>query len=91
MGDLVEKLRDPNYRGELQHLRPWSEIDALFMQAAAVIEAATDEEALARVLLSAEGWLPEEVECLARGGPTWNRALRIARAIISHITEAPHG
>lgn len=37
--DLVSKLRDPDYAGELQHLRSWSEIDRLFEAAASHIEA----------------------------------------------------
>lgn len=37
--DLVERLRDPNYAGSMQHLRSYDEIDRLFNQAADLIEA----------------------------------------------------
>lgn len=37
-GELVERLRDQNYAGPLQHLRSWSEIDELFNAAAQRIE-----------------------------------------------------
>ena len=38
MSELIERLRDENYAGEMQHLRSWSEIDSLFRQAADALE-----------------------------------------------------
>lgn len=37
--DLVERLRDPNYAGNMQHLRSYGELDRLFNQAADKLEA----------------------------------------------------
>ncbi|MDG4675815.1 hypothetical protein P9A16_32455 [Shinella sp. 838] len=37
--DLVERLRDPNYAGSMQHLRSYDQIDRLFNQAADKLEA----------------------------------------------------
>lgn len=36
--DLVERLRDPNYAGSMQHLRSYIEIDRLFNASADLIE-----------------------------------------------------
>lgn len=40
---LVERLKDPNYAGPMQHLRSWSKIDALFSQAASTLSALEQE------------------------------------------------
>lgn len=47
-GELVERLRDQNYAGQMQHLRSWSEIDELFAFAADRIEALERENAALR-------------------------------------------
>lgn len=47
-GELVERLRDQNYAGPMQHLRSWSEIDELFNAAAQRIEALERENATLR-------------------------------------------
>lgn len=46
--ELVERLRDPNYAGSMQHLRSYDEIDRLFNQAADLIEALERENAALR-------------------------------------------
>ena len=55
MTDIVQRLRDDNWRGAAQHLRDWSGLDALHDAAADAIEARDAEiaklrEALAEVL-----------------------------------------
>lgn len=69
----------------------------------AIASKATDEEALARVLCTADGYDPDEhvrggqAQGFEDYGPRWKadfgstNYLALARAIISHITEAPHG
>jgi len=41
MGDreLIEQARDPDFRGAMQHLRSWSDIDALLIALADRLEA----------------------------------------------------
>lgn len=46
--DLVERLRDSNYSGSMQHLRSYDEIDRLFNQAADKLEAYMAEIAALR-------------------------------------------
>lgn len=37
-GDIVARLRDPEYAGWAQHLRRWDDLDCLHAEAAAEIE-----------------------------------------------------
>jgi len=48
MTGLVERLLDENYRGEFQHLRSFTDIDALFSEAAAEITRLQAENASLR-------------------------------------------
>ena len=43
VGGLVAELRNPDFRGSMQHLRSAGEIDRLFQQAAAILEAQAAE------------------------------------------------
>lgn len=65
MTGIVEKLRDPEFQGPMQHLRPWDEIDALHAEAAARIEALEAENAR----LTSER--REVVEAYDRALETW--------------------
>jgi hypothetical protein len=41
--DLVERLRDPDYAGPMQHLRSWSDLDRIHDEASAALEAQAEE------------------------------------------------
>lgn len=40
---LVERLLDPDYAGEMQHLRSWSEIDSIMREAATALQSKDEQ------------------------------------------------
>lgn len=49
--ELIERLRNPQFAGPMQHLRDWSDIDTLMHRAADLLEEA-EHDAIIRAALS---------------------------------------
>lgn len=73
MADIVERLNDPDFRGAMQHLRNWSELDSLHDEASQEITQLRGE--VERLRDSVEGLTADLFEAVSvaysRGAVEW--------------------